>query len=132
MSDVWAFDVDGCLVDAISGTSLRPLARPILEQLRAQGSVVVLWSAGGGDYARRRAVDHGIDDLILAFYGKDERGGDCRYLVDHLAVEHRPSVCVDDQPEDLPADVDAVGVSPYLAHNPHDLGLAAVLERITP
>ena len=74
-NDVWAFDVDGCLVDSISGTSLRPLARPILEQLRAQGSVVVLWSAGGGDYARRRAVDHGIDDLIHAFYGKDERGG---------------------------------------------------------
>ena len=40
-------------------------------------------------------------------------------------------MCVDDQPEELPADVDAVGVSPYLAHNPHDLGLAAVLERIT-
>jgi len=131
-NDVWAFDVDGCLVDSISGTSLRPLARPILEQLRAQGSVVVLWSAGGGDYARRRAVDHGIDGLIHAFYGKDERGGDGRYLVDHLAVEHRPAVCVDDQPEDLPADVDAVGVSPYLAPNPHDLGLVAVLERITP
>ena len=50
MGTVWAFDVDGCLVDSITGTSLRPLARPVLEQLRAQGSTVVLWSAGGGEY----------------------------------------------------------------------------------
>ena len=46
--DVWAFDVDACLVDSITGTSLRPLARPVLESLRAQGATVVLWSAGGG------------------------------------------------------------------------------------
>lgn len=129
-SDVWAFDVDGCLVDSITGTSLRPLARPVLEQLRAQGSTVVLWSAGGGDYARRRAEAHGIDDLVHAFYDKDGRGADGRYLIDHLADEHRPGVCVDDHPEEMPADVDIVGVAPYLAHNPHDLGLAALLERI--
>jgi FMN phosphatase YigB (HAD superfamily) len=130
MSTVWAFDVDGCLIDSITGTSLRPLARPLLEHLRAQGSTVVLWSAGGRDYARRKAELVGIDDLIHAFYDKDERGGDGRYLVAHLADEHRPHVCVDDQPEELPADVDAVGVTAYLAHNPHDLGLAPVLERI--
>ena len=130
MSAVWAFDVDGCLVDSITGTSLRPLARPVLEGLRAQGATVVLWSAGGGEYARRKAELVGIDDLIHAFYDKDERGDDGRYLVAHLAVEHRPHVCVDYQPEELPADVDAVGVSPYLAHDPHDLGLAPLLERI--
>jgi long-chain acyl-CoA synthetase len=130
MTRVWAFDVDGCLVDSITGTSLRPLARPVLEQLRAQGLTVVLWSAGGGEYARRRAEAVGIDDLVHAFYDKDERGDDGRYLVAHLAEEHRPHVCVDDRPEDLPTDVDPVAVSPYLAPNPHDLGLAALLERI--
>ena len=58
----------------------------MLEELRAQGSTVVLWSAGGGDYARRKAELVGIDDLIHAFYDKDERGGDGRYLVAHLAA----------------------------------------------
>jgi long-chain acyl-CoA synthetase len=128
--DVWAFDVDGCLVDSITGTSLRPLARPVLEQLRAQGSTVVLWSAGGGEYARRKAIAVGIDDLIHAFYDKDERLPDGRWSTAHLAREHRPQVCVDDRPEELPTDVDPVGVTPYLAPNPHDLGLAALLERV--
>jgi hypothetical protein len=129
---VWAFDVDGCLVDSITGTSLRPLARPVLEQLRAQGATVVVWSAGGGDYARRKAEEVGIDDLVHAFYDKDERGDDGRYLVAHLAAEHRPQVCVDDRPEDLPTHVDPIAVSPYLAPNPHDVAFAALLGRIAP
>lgn len=132
MTEVWAFDVDACLVDSITGTSLRPLARPVLESLRAQGSIVVLWSAGGGEYAQRRAVAVGIDDLIHACYDKDGRGADGRWTTAHLPEEHRPDVCVDDRPEEIPADVDPVGVSPYLAPNPHDVGLAALLERLAP
>ena len=132
MTDVWAFDVDGTLVDSITGTSLRPLARPVLERLRAQGTTVVLWSAGGGEYARRKAEAVGIADLVHAFYDKDERGSDGRYLVTHVAAEHRPHVCVDDRPEDLPIDVDPIAVSPYLAPDPHDRGLAALLERVAP
>ena len=128
--EVWAFDVDACLVDSITGTSLRPLARPVLESLRAQGATVVLWSAGGGDYAQRRAVAVGIDDLVHACYDKDGRGADGRFTVTHLPAEHQPSVCVDDRPEEMPADIDTVGVSPYLAPNPHDVGLAALLARI--
>ena len=131
MQQVWAFDVDACLVDSITGTSLRPLARPVLELLRAQGSTVVLWSAGGGDYARRRAEAVGIDDLVQAFYDKDGRGADGRWTTTHLAREHQPDVCVDDRPEEVPADVDSVGVSPYLAPNPHDVGLADLYERIS-
>ena len=132
MTEVWAFDVDACLVDAITGTSLRPLARPVLESLRARGSTVVLWSAGGGDYAKRRAVALGIDDLVHAFYDKDGRGADGRWTTTHLALEHRPDVCVDDRPEEVPADVDSIGVAPYLAHDPHDVGLAFLLERVDP
>jgi hypothetical protein len=45
-------------------------------------------------------------------------------------MEHRPHVCVDDRPEELPTDVDRVAVVEYLAPNPHDLGLAALLERV--
>lgn len=131
MSGVWAFDVDGCLVDALTGGSLRPFARSVLEHLRASGTTVVLWSAGGCEYARRRAEMHGIDDLVHAFYDKDERDTDGRYVVTHLAVAHRPDVCVDDQPDELPTHVEPVAVMPYLAHDPHDRGLAPVLDRIT-
>jgi phosphoglycolate phosphatase-like HAD superfamily hydrolase len=131
MANVWAFDVDGCLVDSLTGTSLRPLARPLLEHLHAGGITVVLWSAGGGEYARRRAEAHGIDHLVHAYYDKDERGDDGRYVVSHLALEHRPGVCVDDQPYELPEHVDPVGVAPYLSPDPHDRGLAAVLERVS-
>ena len=128
--EVWAFDVDACLVDSITGTSLRPLARSVLESLRAQGSIVVLWSAGGGEYAQRRAIAVGIDDLIDACYDKDGRGDDGRFTTTHLPPEHQPAVCVDDRPEEMPTDVDIVGVSPYLAPNPHDVGLAFLLERV--
>jgi long-chain acyl-CoA synthetase len=127
---VWAFDVDACLVDSITGTSLRPLARPVLESLRAQGATVVLWSAGGGEYAQRRAVAVGIDDLVHACYDKDGRGADGRWTTAHLPEEHRPDVCVDDRPEEIPSDVDSIGVSPYLAPNPHDVGLADLLARV--
>jgi long-chain acyl-CoA synthetase len=131
MGNVWAFDGDGCLVDALTGRSLRPLARSVLEQLRANEVTVVVWSAGGGDYARRRAEAHGIDHLVHAFYDKDERDADGRYVVTHLAVAHRPDVCVDDQPDELPVHVDSIAVTPYLAHDPHDRGLAPLLDRVT-
>lgn len=131
MTDVWAFDVDGCLVDALTGGSLRPLARSVLEQLAAADATVVLWSAGGGDYARRRAEAHGIDHLVHAFYDKDERDADGRYVTTHLAAAHHPDVCVDDQPEELPVHVDSVAVTTYLAHDPYDRAFAPLLERIT-
>ncbi len=130
MTTVWAFDVDGCLVDALTGGSLRPLARSVLEQLRAVDATVVLWSAGGGAYARRRAEAHEIEHLVHAFYDKDERDPDGRYVVTHLARAHRPDVCVDDQADELPDHVDAIAVTTYLAHDPNDRGLAPVLERI--
>jgi phosphoserine phosphatase len=129
---VWAFDVDGTLVDSITGSSLRPLARSVLEVLHARGSTVVLWSAGGGDYARRRAEAHGIDDLVDAWYDKGVRDGEGRYVTSHLAGEHQPHVCVDDQPDELPVGVELICVSAYLAPDPHDRGLEPLLERIAP
>jgi hypothetical protein len=123
-SIVWVFDVDGCIIDSLTGTSLRPGARALLEHLRDEhGSQVVVWSAGGGDYAERRARELGIDHLADAFHGKDDRDGDGRYRIDHFLAGSVDAVFVDDRPEDLPVGARVIAVSPYLAANPHDRGL---------
>jgi hypothetical protein len=121
------FDVDGCLIDLVTGTSLRPLAVELFESLTGQGVDVVLWSAGGAAYAARRASQVGIDTLVAACHGKTERDPDGRWRIDHLLERHRPAVFVDDQPEDLPGHLVVLGVSPYIAHSPHDRGLSAAL-----
>jgi phosphoglycolate phosphatase-like HAD superfamily hydrolase len=128
--EIWAFDVDGCLIDSVTGASLRPLARDVLETLHARGVTLVLWSAGGGAYARRRAEEHGIHDLVHAYYDKDARSADGRYVTSHLDDAHQPAVCVDDQPEEMPVHVEVVGVVSYLAPDPHDRGLAELLARV--
>lgn len=123
----WIFDVDGCLVDSLTGTSLRPGTVELLTQLRMHGTRLVLWSAGGLDYARRRAEAHGVDQLFDAFGGKDQRDAHGRYRADHLVDQAIDAVFVDDRPEDLPLDAPVVAVHPYLAPNAHDRGLDAVL-----
>ena len=121
---MWVFDVDGCLVDSLTGTSLRPGARELLEHLRAEGGArVVVWSAGGGDYAERRTHDLGVGHLVDAFHSKEERDDDGRYRTDHFLSDPSAAVFVDDRPEDLPVGARAIAVSPYLAANPHDRGL---------
>lgn len=129
--ETWAFDVDGCVVDSLTGTSLRPGTRELLHALRAAGCRIVWWSAGGAEHARLRAVTLGVLELVDAFHGKDARGPDGRYLAEHVAPEGTAVVFVDDRPEDLPAGAAALAVSPYLAHNPHDRGLARAFEAIT-
>jgi hypothetical protein len=74
----WVFDVDGCLIDSLTGTSLRPGAAALLESLRERGNAVVLWSAGGAHYARARASEQGIDALVDAFHSKSGRDADGR------------------------------------------------------
>jgi hypothetical protein len=119
---VWAFDLDGCLVGAVLATSLRPRARELLERLRGNGITVVVWSAGGDAYARRIAEDVGIADLVDAYYSKT-RGADGRWVLEAFAPAHLPTLCVDDEPASLPAEVPALAVSPYLGTNRHDRGL---------
>ena len=126
--DAWVFDVDGCLNDSITGTSLRPLTLEVIAALRSRGIAVLLWSAGGADYSEQRARQFGIAHLFDAFHAKEERDHDGRWQIDRLSVRHRPRVFVDDRPEELPDHVAVVGVSPYLADSVHDRGLAAVLE----
>ncbi len=131
MTDAWVFDVDGCLIDSITGSSLRPLAREVIESLRSRDIAVVLWSAGGADYSEQRARQFEIDHLFAEFHGKKERDGNGRWRIDHLSTVHRPRVFVDDRPEELPDHVEVIGVSPYLGESRHDRGLSGVLELAT-
>jgi len=124
---LWVFDVDGCLIDSLSGTSLRPGAVALLVGLRSAGHRIVLWSAGGADYAHQRAVAHGIADHIDEFHGKDARDQHRRYVAQPFVDDLDGVVFVDDQPEDMPIDAEVIPVSPYISPNPHDRALDAVL-----
>jgi long-chain acyl-CoA synthetase len=128
---VWAFDVDGCLVDSLTGTSLRPGALEVLSRLRDAGATVLLWSAGGLDHAVSRAADLGFAHLIDAVYAKERRGADGRWCTVNLPQQHQPDVFVDDWPDEAPATARLVAVSPYIAPNPHDRGLAPLLAELT-
>lgn len=124
----WVFDVDGCLVDSLTGTSLRPGAREILEHLAARTGVF-LWSAGGDDYARARAEQFRVDHLVSGYFSKEGRDAEGFYLTTHLPDCRGTAVFVDDRPEDLAGDVDVLAVSPYLAEDAHDRGLEQVAKR---
>jgi phosphoglycolate phosphatase-like HAD superfamily hydrolase len=128
---IWVFDVDGCLIDSLAGTSLRPGAAALLDALRDRGVRTVLWSAGGSDYARDRVTPLGMAERFDAFHDKDGRDADGRYRTDHFLTDLVGVVFVDDRPEDLPLGADVVAVSPYLTHNPYDRGLDAALARAT-
>jgi long-chain acyl-CoA synthetase len=125
---VWIFDVDACLVDSLTGTSLRPGSVTLLEHLRADACRVLWWSAGGADYARRRAEQQGVVHLIDGFYDKDGRDAEGRYLTAFLD-DVRNVVFVDDRPEDMPTRAEVIAVAPYLVGNPHDRGLAPAARR---
>ncbi len=122
----WVFDVDGCLIDSLSGDSLRPGASELLTGLKAGGVRLLLWSAGGEEYAERRAAAHGIDAFFSGFYSKGSRDTDGHYRIDHLPLGDGVATFVDDQPADLGATWPVIGVRPYLAANRHDTGLAVV------
>jgi long-chain acyl-CoA synthetase len=123
------FDVDGTLIDSLTGTSLRPGALALLERLKGTGAAVLLWSAGGADYARQRALSAGIDHLIDSYHDKDGRDADGRYLTAHVIAEIDGVVFVDDRPGDMPLGADVIAVSPYLTPNPRDRGLDRALTR---
>ena len=127
-SEHWLFDLDGCLVDSFDGTSLRPLARELLESLRAAGFGVDIWSAGGADYATRVATRVGIVELIGTFWTKERGPGGKWGLPPELIG--KIIVCVDDQPDGVPYGVEKISVFPYLGPNPHDQVLRKVLDRV--
>ena len=128
-ADCWVFDVDGCLIDSLTGTSLRPGAHDLLEHLARHGRRIVLWSAGGDAYARARAEEFGVDHVVSDYCAKDGRDVDNRYLTARLPLQDSHAVFVDDRPEDLAGDLDVLAVSPYLSDDPHDRGLHHVARR---
>jgi long-chain acyl-CoA synthetase len=124
----WVFDVDGCLVDSLTGTSLRPGARELLDSLASRARVL-LWSAGGDTYARARAEQFQMDHLVNGYFSKDGRDSGGCYLTAHLPLGPGPAVFIDDRPEDLDERLDVIAVSPYLSNDPHDRGLRDVARR---
>jgi long-chain acyl-CoA synthetase len=126
----WILDVDGTLVDSLTGTSLRPGALALLELVKARHARVLLWSAGGSSYARERAEAAGIGHLVDGYHAKDGRDTDGRYRTTHVVSETSNVVFVDDRPEDMPIGADVVAVSTYLAPNPHDRGLDRATRRL--
>jgi hypothetical protein len=126
--ECWVFDVDGCLVDSLTGTSLRPLARQLLEHL-GRTSRVLLWSAGGGAYAKERAEQFRMDSHVSGYFSKEGRDRDGCYGIAHLSVDPGRTVFVDDRPEDLARDLRVITVSPYLSDDPHDRGLEGIAHR---
>jgi hypothetical protein len=125
---LWVFDVDGCIVDSLTGTSVRPGTAELLEHLCAEGHRVLLWSAGGADYAAARAAEAGVAHLVHGCHAKDRRDHAGRYVPAFVDVLDGV-VFVDDRPEDMPLTADVVAVSPYLAPNPHDRGFAEAARR---
>ncbi len=128
MTPVWVFDVDGTILDSLTGSSLRPGTREVLARLRAHGCRILLWSAAGADYARSRAAQHGVEHLFDGFHDKDIRDASGRYVATFLEVP-LDATYVDDRPEDMPRGATVVAVSPYLADDPFDGGLARALPR---
>ncbi len=126
--DVWVFDVDGTLIGSIRCDTLRPGADELLRTLHAAGSTVVVWSAGGATYAERMLAQFDLVRFVGAFYDKDARGPDGRYVVDHLRPEHRPGTLVDDYPHEVPDQARVIGVRQFLGGNPADHGLREALE----
>jgi|GEM_PF-4438359 len=94
------------------------------------GIPVVLWCAGGGDYAWRRAHQTGIAELIAAAHAKEERDAEGHWRLPVLPPEHRPAVLVDDQPHEVPPVGEIIAVLPYIGPNPWDAGLSALLQRV--
>src|SRR5271168_1288180 len=83
--DCWVFDVDGCLVDSLTGTSLRPGARELLDSLAGRARVL-FWSAGGDDYARARAEQFQVDHLVNGYFSKEGRNAEGHYLTTNLPL----------------------------------------------
>jgi hypothetical protein len=101
----------------------------LLAHLRDAGCSLVLWSAGGAEYARQRAEEHGLASYFSGFHDKEGRDDAGRFVTHRFLPTLDAVVFVDDRPEDLPAAAEVVAVAPYLVDNPHDQGLAPARRR---
>lgn len=125
---VWIFDVDGTLIGSIRSTQLRPGARELLETLTEAGTTLVLWSAGGAEYAHRMLAQFDLVHFFSGIYAKEERCERGLYRIDHIDPAHRPDTFVDDYPHEVPDTGRTIAVPQFLGGNPHDHGLKTALE----
>src|SRR5215207_6496051 len=126
--EIWFFDLDGCLVDSMAATTLRPHARELLSALRERGTAVHIWSAGGDEYAERVAARVGIADLVQGYHDKVRVDGG-RWRLPSVS-EGATAVCVDDQPEGVPTHTRVLAVFPFIGARPHDRALARILAEL--
>lgn len=64
-------DIDGTLTDKPEGKGTADESRiKIVQRMIEKGTDVVLWSAAGGEYARKFADDNGLD--VVAALGKPD------------------------------------------------------------
>lgn len=130
MIPLWAFDVDGTIIGSIRNDRLRSGTAELLSALAERRVKVVLWSAGGAEYAALMADRHGIAHFFDAFYDKKDRGADGRYLTDHFHPEHRPTLFVDDSPDEMPSDSTVIGVAQFFGGNSADRALWSLFEKL--
>jgi len=123
----WVFDVDATLVDGLSGGSFRPMAREVMDELRTAGCTVVWWSAGGAEYAQRRAEQHDATLLVDGFFGKEHRTPEGSFSPECFLPAGQSAVFVDDLDGDPPRDAFRITVRPYVAPDGNDRGLEPVL-----
>lgn len=122
--------MDGTIIDAMSGSVLRPLVRETFTAVHKLGEAVVLWSAGGAEYARRKANERGVDQLVTDYFSKTTRTDDGRFDASAITAVYDVVCFVDDLPTDAPSSHELIRVNPYLGSSPHDSGLAVVLRRV--
>ena len=126
--NVWCFDLDGCLVDSLAATHLRPHADVLLAGLVERGAEVRIWSAGGADYAERVAHRVGIADWITSYHDKDR--GPSGFWDPPPVPDGHALVCIDDQPDGEPPHVETIAVFPYLGRSPHDSALRRITDEL--
>lgn len=125
----WLFDLDGCLIDAFTSTSVRPSARELLEALADREDEVHVWSTGGAGYAAGAMTRLGLRDLVGRSYAK-ERGRDGDWVVPSDFRGESTLIFVDDQTDGLPAGALVVEVPSYLSEHTPDDAFAAVLQTV--
>lgn len=100
----------------------------LLETLKDGGATIVLWSAGGAEYAQRMLEQFDLAHFFSGFYAKEHRCERGLYRIDHIDARHQPDTFVDDYPGEVPDTGRRIGVPQFLGGNPNDRGLLPVIE----
>jgi FMN phosphatase YigB (HAD superfamily) len=104
------FDLDNTLTDEM-GATVRPGMRALLERLRTEGHVLVLWTNSTRDRARSILREHDIDRYFRrCVFREDYDPSDKGTRKDVRSV--RGDVLVDDSPEEV-AFATSVGVRAF-------------------